>query len=265
MKDGLTSKQFVMVTLIIMLCGIAIFGRDYVQTKKENVHQNMELAIEDNESPEYVEDEQVSGSSELDGGSSELDTTTENTDDNTNTSQSSDSNTSNSNSNTNRSQNSRDTSSNVKKKKKKSKYLGRIQIPKINLNRGFVQADVSSRITRDNCVNKNVCVFSGDGSYPNKNGTHLILGAHNGPASNAYFNRIEELKVGDKAYIKYKGIRYGYKLVEVYEDAKGDEAITFHLNDSNKQLSLFTCASHGNLNIWYTVLNFKLISEEKLN
>ena len=262
MKDGLNNKQFIVITLVIMLCGIAIFGRDYVQTKMQNAKEQMIIAMTDEEAPEYLtEDEE--NTTEEPNESSTLDENENSSLDDNGTNTNSSNNTNNTNNNNSTTTNPNDTSGRVKKKKtNKSAYVGRIKIPKIGLNKGFVESK-GGLGNMNKCVDYNVCAFSGSDSYPNRDGTHLILGAHNGSRWNAFFNRIEQLKVGDKAYIDYKGKRYKYKLVETYKDAKGDYAISFHVNNANKQLSLFTCAS-PNYNRYYSVLSFKLTSEENL-
>ena len=257
MKDGLNNKQFIVITLVIMLCGIAIFGRDYVQTKKTHAVENITLAFEEDTGPEVMESVEETNTEStqenqdnlgLDQGSNET-TSTQQQEPQQNTS-------------SNTSQVAGDTSGRITKKKtSKSKYIGRIKIPSIGLNRGFVQAPSGSKGLK--CVDQNVCVYSGDGNYPNRDGTHLILGAHNGSGWNAYFTRIDQLNNGAKAYIEYKGKRYKYQMVDSYKDAKGDYAISFRSNGENKQLSLFTCA-RPNYNRYYLVLSFKLISEEKL-
>lgn len=265
MKDGLNNKQFIVITLVIMLCGIAIFGRDYVQTKMQNAKEQMIIAMTDEEAPEYLyNDEEENTTEDSNNSNSALDEDNESKLDDNNINSGTTNNTNNSNNNSSNNQTSSDdTSGRVKKpNNNKSKYVGRIKIPKIGLNKGFVESK-GGLGNMNKCVDYNVCAFSGSNSYPNRDGTHLILGAHNGSRWNAFFNRIEQLKVGDKAYIDFKGKRYKYKLVETYKDAKGDYAISFHVNDANKQLSLFTCAS-PNYNRYYSVLSFKLTSEEKL-
>ncbi len=249
MKDGLTSRQFVIVALVIMLCGIAIFSRDYVLTKKAHAIENISLIFDEGTGPDVVEDttENITENSGLD-----VPEVTNNTQSNNDVPSS-----------INNEQTTSDTSGRVTKKSdtRKTKYKGRIKIPTIGLNKGFVQAGSGQKGLK--CVDQNVCSYSGSDNYPDLNGTHLILGAHNGSGWNAFFTRIEQLEVGSKAYIEYKGKRYRYVMVESYKDAKGDYAISFRSNGANKQLSLFTCA-RPNYNRYYYVISFKLEGEEKI-
>lgn len=253
MKNGLSNKQYIIITLIILLCGLAIFARDYVLGKAEVATENVIITFEEESGPEYVEDVT---NSDLD-----QDVTNSNLDQDENVTNSG------LDANENNDQASRvvsDTSNRVTKKSKKKNYnyVGRLKIPAINLNKGFVESKNGLGNMND-CVNYNVCSFSGTASYPNKDDSHLKLGAHNGSGWNAYFNRIEQLKNGDKAYVEFQGKRYKYKLVNSYKDAKGDYAISFRTNGANKQMSLFTCAS-PNYNRYYIVLSFKLVSEENM-
>ena len=279
MKSGLSNKQYVLITLIILLCGIAIFGRDFVQRKANTAMENVIITFEEGEDPEYVEPVNTEptnntnsgldpNNSGIDPNNSGLDPNNSGLDPNATTNNNSNTNTNN-NSNSNNSNNQAtravdDPSGRVKSKskKKKSKYVGRLKIPAINFNKGFVESSQGLK-NKDNCVNYNVCSMSGRSNYPDKDDSHLKIGAHNGSGWNAYFNRIEQLKKGDTAYVEYNGKRYKYKLVDTYKDAKGDYAISFRTNGANKQMSLFTCAK-PTYNKYYSVLSFKLVSEEKL-
>lgn len=252
MKDGLTSRQFVIVALVIMLCGIAIFSKDYVLTKKAHAIENISLIFDEGTGPDIVEDttENNTENSGLDMPDVTNNNSANNNDNNIPSS-------------INDEQTTNDTSGRVTKKNDtiNTKYKGRIKIPSIGLNKGFVQAGSGQKGLK--CVDQNVCSYSGSDNYPDLNGTHLILGAHNGSGWNAFFTRIEQLEIGSKAYIEYKGKRYRYVMVNSYKDAKGDYAISFRSNGANKQLSLFTCA-RPNYNRYYYVISFKLEGEEKI-
>lgn len=261
MKNGLTNRQFVVVALVIMLCGIAIFSRDYVLTKRAHAIENISLVFDEGTGPDIVEDTTNSSESSNSG----LDDYESSNSSNNNSSNSSNNSSSNNGVATsiNDEQSTNDTSGRVNRKSssRTTKYKGRIKIPKIGLNKGFVQAGSGKKGLK--CVDQNVCSYSGNNNYPDLDGTHLILGAHNGSGWNAFFTRIEQLEVGSKAYIEYNGKRYRYVMVESYKDAKGDYAISFRNNGANKQLSLFTCA-RPNYNRYYYVISFKLEGEERL-
>ena len=255
MKNGLSNKQFVVIALVIMLSGIAIFGNDYVKRKRDYAVENISVVFEENTGPEIVEpviDTNVEPS--LDGSSNNNNTVTPTLDSNSNT---------NNQSNPQNTTVSTSDQNHTPKKQTNSKYnyVGRLKIPKINLDKRFVQAPSGKKGLK--CVDQNVCAYSGDNNYPDRDGSHLILGAHNGSGWNAFFTRIDKLKIGNFAYIEYKNKVYKYKLVNTYKDGKGDLAISFRSNGANKQLSLFTCA-RPNYNKYYLILSFKLVAEENM-
>ena len=103
-----------------------------------------------------------------------------------------------------------------KKKKKQyapidySKYLGVLRIPKIGLKRGF-----HSTKSRYNNIEYNVTLLKGSTMPDVKNG-NLVLIAHSGDAWISFFEKLYKLKVGDKAYIDYKGRTYTYKIKKIY-------------------------------------------------
>lgn len=247
MKNGLSNKQFIIIALIIMLCGIAIFSHDYFIAKKNKAMENLIVNFEEDSDPEVVDIVESNAipteTATLDNTISEQ-TPVQTTSNNVTSVQG-------------------DTSGRtIKKSNKIFNYVGRIKIPTIGLNKGFVEAPSNKKGIRG-CVDQNVCSYSGSSNYPSSNPSHLILGAHSGNGWNAFFTRIDKLKKGSYAYIEYKGKRYKYKLVDSYKDGKGDWAIKFKNNGSSKQLSLFTCA-RPNYNKYYLILNYKLVAEENI-
>ena len=113
-------------------------------------------------------------------------------------------------------------------------YVGYIEIPSINLNKGFTNID-----SEHNTVSKNVEVVKGS-AYPDIENGNFILAAHSGNSYLAYFKNLYKLQNGDMAYITYKSKRYTYKIVNIYEqDKTGKVAIYRDLNKSC--LTLITC------------------------
>jgi len=219
MNDGgLNNKQFVTIAIIIIICGFLIIGHDYFMAKRSKAYENMSILL--SQEPEIVEqvneesEETVSVITKSEG----------------------------------------DTSGKVKKKNVSYNYVGRLKIPKISLNRGFVKYG-----QRGNNVNQNIAVMKGS-SYPTSEDSHLILAAHSGSGWNAFFTKIDKLKVGDSAYITYAGKQYKYKLVKVYKDKKSDGQVTLYRHSSKKALTLVTC-SRPDFKKYYLVLNFELVEE----
>ncbi len=113
-------------------------------------------------------------------------------------------------------------------------YVGTLEIPKINLNKGFTAID-----SPYNTVNKNVEVVK-NSNYPDVSKGNFILAAHSGNSYLAYFKNLYQLTLGDKAYINYKNHRYTYKIVNIYQQEKtGKIAIYRDLNKNT--LTLITC------------------------
>ena len=113
-------------------------------------------------------------------------------------------------------------------------YIGTLEIPKINLSRGFTAID-----SPYNTVNKNIEVVK-QSNYPDVLNGNFILAAHSGNSYLAYFKNLYQLTLGDKAYINYKNHRYTYKIVNIYQQEKtGKIAIYRDLNKNT--LTLITC------------------------
>ena len=113
-------------------------------------------------------------------------------------------------------------------------YVGTLEIPKINLNKGFTAID-----SPYNTVNKNIEVVK-NSNYPDVSKGNFILAAHSGNSYLAYFKNLYQLTLGDKANINYKNYRYTYKIVNIYQQEKtGKIAIYRDLNKNT--LTLITC------------------------
>lgn len=117
-------------------------------------------------------------------------------------------------------------------------YIGSLEIPKINFNKGFTSLD-----SPYNSVNKNIEVVK-KSSYPDKEKGNFILAAHSGNSYLAYFRNLYQLTIGDKAYVNYKNKKYTYKIVNIYEQEKtGKIAIYRDLDKST--LTLITCTKNS--------------------
>lgn len=133
-------------------------------------------------------------------------------------------------------------------------YIGILEIPKINLKRGFL--DLNSKY---NNVDYNVTLIKGS-TFPNKDESSLILAAHSGICSICYFDSLFNLSFGNQAYIYYNNIKYIYKLTDIYEvDKVGTVAI--RRDYSKKGLVLITCTRNSDTK--QTVFIFELIDQEE--
>ena len=149
----LNNKQFILIAIIIILCGIAIIGHDYFLSKKSKAYEEMSILL--SQEPEGTETDPT-----------DVETSVVNSPTNS----------------------SNDPSGKVKKPKVTYNYIGRLKIPAIKLNRGFVKYGTSG-----NNVNYNIAIMKGS-DYPNVAGGNFILASHSGSGWNAYFNKLDQLK-----------------------------------------------------------------------
>ena len=77
-------------------------------------------------------------------------------------------------------------------------YIGYLNIPKINLTKGFLDNRSS-----ENDVEKNILVVEGS-NYPDVDKGNFILAGHSGTGWKAFFNDLYKLSAGDTAKITYK-------------------------------------------------------------
>ena len=116
-------------------------------------------------------------------------------------------------------------------------YIGYLQIPKINLNKGFLD----QRSTENN-VEKNIYVVEGS-TYPDTKKGNLIIAAHSGTGWKAFFNDLYKLTNNDVAIITYKGKKYTYRITNIYKQPKTGK-IAIYRNYEKTTLTLVTCTNH---------------------
>jgi len=116
-------------------------------------------------------------------------------------------------------------------------YIGYLNIPKINLTKGFY-----SKNSKENDIDKNILVIK-ESSYPDVEKGNLIIAGHSGNSWRAFFNDLYKLSKGDYAYVTYKNKKYAYKIVNIY---KQDKVGTIGIyRDYNKTtLTLVTCTNY---------------------
>jgi len=130
---------------------------------------------------------------------------------------------------------------------KKEDYFAILEIPKINLFRGFY--NINSRL---NNVNKNIQILK-ESTMPNVNNSNLILVAHSGNSKVSFFKNLYKLSIDDTAIIYYENNTYNYNLIDIYEIEKNG---TFTITQNNSDtLTLITCKPKTNKQI---VFVFKL-------
>lgn len=134
---------------------------------------------------------------------------------------------------------------------KRDNYIGYLEVPKVNIKRGFVSLD-----SKYNSVGYNVMLIEGSTMPDVKNG-NLILAAHRGNSSVSFFNDLYKLNRRDKATVTYNGKKYTYELVSSYEEKKDGE-LTIRRNRDASTLTLITCTRKNKKT--QTVFIFELVS-----
>lgn len=139
----------------------------------------------------------------------------------------------------------------VEEEKEETKYdfMGILEIPKINLKRGFLELN-----SKYNKVNYNITLIKGS-TFPDETNNNLILAAHSGNCKVCFFDKLFELSINDNAYIQYNNIRYKYKLVNTYEVEK-DGTVPIYRDYDKNVLTLITCTKYSDTK--QTVFVFEL-------
>lgn len=133
------------------------------------------------------------------------------------------------------------------------KYLGVLEIPTINLKKGFFEKNSSL-----NTISKNVEILE-ESDMPNIKNGNLVLAAHSGTGRYAFFRNLYKLKINDNAYIYYQGLKYEYEIVKIeYQDKDG--TITISELEQESYLILTTCDQKDKTK--QIVITAKLINTE---
>ena len=132
-------------------------------------------------------------------------------------------------------------------------YVGTLEIPKINLKKGFL--DINSPY---NNVDRNVTVVQ-TSSYPDVDKGNFILAAHTGNSSVSFFTKLHDLSLGDLAIINYKNKKYTYQLVNIYTQPKIG-VISIYRDTEKTTLTLVTCTK--NTQATQTIFILELINVE---
>lgn len=119
-------------------------------------------------------------------------------------------------------------------------YIGYLDIPKINLKKGFL-----SKNDPNNNIEKNIAILP-ESSFPDVANGNFIITGHSGSGWKAFFDELEHLVIGDKAHVDYNGKRYTYNIVNIYKETK-DGNIAIYRNYDKTTLTLITCTNDSDL------------------
>lgn len=212
-KIRLKNSTILLIGLVLILLGVSIGFIEYFNKRKNEIYSEMNILLYENETPENIEpEEKVEEDESID---EEINIPEEEND----------------------------------QQEMQYNYIGMLEIPKINLKRGFL--DLNSRY---NQVNYNITVINGS-TFPNERNNNLIMAAHSGVCSVCFFDKLFNLSKGDNAYINYKNVKYTYSLVNTYEVEK-DGTVPIYRDYSKSVLTLITCTRYSNTK--QTVFIFEL-------
>ena len=202
----LKNSTVILTGVILIFVGFSFGLFEYFKEKKEKTFSDMNILLYESETPEEIdkEEEKKEEKEEVQEEKKEETKPTENS----------------------------------QKQVYRYNYIGYIEIPKIGVKRGFL--DLSSRY---NNVDYNVTVIQGS-NYPDVTNGNLILAAHSGNCSYCYFDDLYKLSIGDSAYITYGGVKYSYKIVDIYEVEKTG-TVAIYRDYSKKVLTLITCTRNS--------------------
>lgn len=133
-------------------------------------------------------------------------------------------------------------------------YIGYLEIPKIDFNRGFY-----SKNSPLNNVEVNIQVLSAS-NYPDVINGNLVIVGHSGDAYNSYFNDLKNLTIDDELIITYKNQKYIYKINNIYNVEKTG-TVKIERDKRKNTLTLITC-TNGNLKYSQTVYIAYLSTKE---
>lgn len=118
-------------------------------------------------------------------------------------------------------------------------YLGVVDIPKINLYKGFY-----SKTSILNNVKFNLYVLPVS-AYPDVKNGNLIIAGHSGNYNNSYFKDLYLLEVNDQVIIHYGSQKYIYQITKIYNEEKTG-TVRILRNNSKTTLTLITCTKDDN-------------------
>ncbi len=217
-------------TLIIILFIISLYflSYQYLQNKKEKIYNNINLLLYEEEIPSHIESNE-----ELKEDNIENNNDSNSSDDYDNN----DSNIDTNNSNKEPLNTSKNNNTNTKPIKNKSYYIGKIKIPEINLEKGFVDPN-----SKYNNVHYNITIIN-KSNMPNIDKGNFILAAHSGNCTVCYFDKLYKLNINDIIEVYYQNIKYTYTITNIYKEPKTGY-ITIHRNYQKKTITLVTCTNN---------------------
>lgn len=136
---------------------------------------------------------------------------------------------------------------------KEDLYIGILEIPSIDLKKGFYEIN-----NVNNNVDKNIEILNGSDMPNIVNGTFILAG-HSGSSIYSYFRNLNKLELNNKIYVYYNGYKYSYEVTNIYDIEKTGK-IKIEKESNMTALVLITCRHNTNKQI---VIIADLLNEEK--
>ena len=205
-------RIYVYFSLLIMVIGTLVLSSNYLQTKIEKAFNNMNLkllAYNDRIERENITEDMIND--EIFEEVPENDTCTD-----------------------------CDNKDNSKEETAKVtyNYIGKLIIPKLNFERGFVSKD-----SKYNNIYYGLQIHK-ISEFPNVSGGNMIFLSHSGNCWQCYFRYLYKLTVGDECYVEYQGVRYKYVIKKIYNKPKIGK-ITIDRDYDKTTLTLITCTHNS--------------------
>ena len=118
------------------------------------------------------------------------------------------------------------------------KYIGFLEISKIDLNAGLVAKE-----SYYNHVNRNIEILDVS-DYPDVINGNFILASHSGNSKVSYFKNLYKLNLNDIALVYYKEYVYHYKIVNIYNVPKVG-SLEIKRNPNETTMTLITCTKNS--------------------
>lgn len=119
---------------------------------------------------------------------------------------------------------------------KDNTYDAILVIPKINLKNGIYKIG-----DQRNNINENIMIHYSS-IYPNQDNSNIILIAHSGSGSKAYFKDLKKLDNDSLIEFYYQHTKYIYKIANIYSITKNGTAL-IDRDKNKKTITLITCDS----------------------
>jgi len=110
----------------------------------------------------------------------------------------------------------------------------RLKIPRISFDRPLYSLN-----DYRNDLEKNI-IFVDSSAMPDEEKGNVIIAGHNGNSDVSFFKDLHRLRIGDRFYIYYEGVRYKYVIVDRYLVNKTG-TVAIRRDRSKKGATLITC------------------------